>query len=137
MSKRGQLVLRALGILLVSAILILMYPYIGEQLGKREFYKKVIAVREVALILDTIYAYSYDTTLYYEKDLSGLIIEASDKKIMVYNSKMGKKDPTLSEYHLFPTGNNILEFKIESPKRIRIDKTGNIVTARKDETNKK
>ena len=134
MAKRGQIVFKALIVLLISAIIIILYPIMGQTHANREISKNTIAAREIALIIDTLYSYPYDVVVYLDKDLSGLTVDFSDENIKIYDTKLGKKfDPALAEYRFFTTGFNVIETKLESPKRIKFEKTKNILIVKKDE----
>lgn len=131
MQKRGQLVLKAIIVLLVAGILIVTFPKIGKSFGTFEAYKKAIASREIALILDTLYAYPYDSVIYYNEKLEGLTIEVSENKVKVFSSGY-KADPTRAEYNYLPTGTKKINAVLENPKRIRFEKKGDTLTLTKE-----
>ncbi len=124
MIKRGQLVLKALIVLVISAAIIILYPYIGAQFGSRDVYKREIAAREIALIIDTLYAYPYDVTISYEKDLTGLSLEISDNKIKIYGARFNNYllDPSNRKYDFIPTGAIKTKLKLENPEKIKFEK---------------
>lgn len=133
MAKRGQLVIKALIILIVSAILIILYPSVGETFGKRDVYKKVVTAREIALIIDALYSYPYDVAVSYEKDLTGLIVEISGENIFVYDSRFSRNlDPTLAAYRFYPTGPNKIDAKLENAKNLKFEKIKNELIIKKE-----
>lgn len=139
MPKRGQLVLKAVIDLIISAAIIFAFPYIGQSFGSGDVYKKEIVAKEIALIIDSLYAYPYDIVVYYEQDLTGFIIEISNDEVIVYSitSNGYDSDLTYKKYKFFQTGDNVIKAKLESPKRIKFEKQTNQLTITKDEINKK
>lgn len=137
MVKRGQLVVKALIVLVVSAVIILAFPYIGESYGSRNVYKKEIAAKEIALLIDTLYAYPYDIVVYYEKDLTGFIVEISENEVKVYDARFSNYDidPTRKKYEFFPTGINEIKIKLENSKKIKFEKSQERLIIQKDEVN--
>ncbi len=134
MSKSGQLVLKAIVSLLISALVIVLYPIVGQTYANRETFKNMIVARDIALTIDALYSRPYDATVYYEKDLAGSTVEFSGSYVKVYDRSLGEKfDPSLAEYKFFTTGHEI-NAKFESPKKIKFEKKGNILTIKKDET---
>ncbi len=134
MTKRGQLVIKFIIILIISVVLVLFFPAIGEIYGKREIYKKTIAAREIALLIDTLYAYPFDATVYYEKDLTGLAVEFSEQNVMVYDARLKNFDPAPAKYHFSVTGATTIKVKIENPKAIKFEKIKNNLIVSKYET---
>ena len=136
--RKGQLIVKAIVVIVLAGIILFAFPYIGQEYGSGEVYKKEITAKEIALTLDTLYSSPYDIVVYYEKDLSGLIVEIIDNKVMIYNSIFrGKKfDPTSKEYDFAPTGINKINVKLESPKRIKFEKLKNSLIIEKHEINR-
>lgn len=134
MAKRGQIVVKFIIILMVSAAIILIYPYIGEKFGKGDAYKKTTIAREIALIIDALYSYPYDAVVYYDRDMTGLNLEITEGKAVIYDSIFLSKnlDPTHAEYRFFTTGNTNPNIKLENPKKLRIEKTKNNLVIRKE-----
>lgn len=135
---KGSLVVRAIIFLVVSLVIMSSLIYIGKSYGSGEAYKKVIAAKEIALTIDTLYAYPYDMVVYYEKDLTGLIVEIFDNRVSVYNAEFNRKnfDPTFREYNFVPITANKISAKLENPKRIKFEKSKDLLIIKKDEINK-
>ena len=132
MAKRGNIAFKFLMILSISAAILVLYPKLAETYVKGEVTRKAVAAREIALIIDTIYAYPYDITIDYDIELSGFTLEISDQVVTAYDSRLGKiLDPSLARYRFFTTDNNNLQFKLESPKKIRFEKIKNKVEVSK------
>jgi hypothetical protein len=130
MSKRGQIVLIALITIVIAAIVGLTYPRIASAYATGAFSLKVSATEDIALIIDTIYAYPYDVEVEYEVDLSKFIIAVSDGKVKLYGSsfvsldssnKIVGIDPIFSQYPFLP-GNENINFILDKPKKIKFIK---------------
>lgn len=136
---KASLIVRAIIFLVVSLVIMSSLIYIGRAFGSGEVYKKAIAAKEIALTIDTLYIYPYDMAVYYEKDLTGLIVEISDNKVTVYNAGFNSKnfDPTFKEYYFVPATANKISAKLENLKRIKFEKSKDLLTIKKDEINKK
>jgi len=134
MAKRGQIVVKFIIILMVSAAIIFIYPYIGEKFGKGDVYKKALIAKEIALTIDVLYSYPYDAVIYYDKDLTAFNLEIAEGKVIIYDRIFQSKnlDPTRAEYMFFATGTSNPNIKLESPKKLRIEKTKNILAIRKE-----
>ena len=126
MRKRGQLINIALITIVVAAIVGLSYPYIAKSLATGKTALKVAAARDIALILDTIYAYPYDIELEYDVDLSKFIVEISENSVKVYDAslvkisndnKLSGKDIIFAQYSFVPA-NEKPNFIFDKPKRL-------------------
>jgi len=129
MIKKGSIVIRAIIFVTISAVILGGLIYIGKSYGSGEVYRKLIIAKEIALILDAIYAYPYDSLVYYEKDLTGLIVEVSNNKVIVYNAQFNNRnlDPTSVDYSFIPTTINKINAKLENPKKIKFQKFNDII----------
>lgn len=134
MAKRGQFTILAIISFIVLIIVLLAFPYIGKEYGSRDVFKKEIAAREIALTINALYAYPHDINIYYEKDLSELIVEMSNDEIKVYNARFQSynSDPTSKKYNFVPAG-TYSDARLEGPKKIKFEKIGEKITI-KDET---
>jgi len=135
---KGSLVVRAIIFIVMSLVILASLIYIGKSYGSGEIYKKEIAAKEIALLINTLYAYPYDMVVNYDKDLTGFIIDISDNKVVVYNAEFNRKDldSTFREYEFVPTTFNKIKVKLESPKRIKFEKSKDLLSVQKDEINK-
>jgi len=135
---KGSLVVRAIIFIVMSLVILASLIYIGKSYGSGEIYKKEIAAKEIALLINTLYAYPYDMVVNYDKDLTGFIIDISDNKVVVYNAEFNRKDldSTFREYEFVPTTFNKIKVKLESPKRIKFEKSKDLLSVKKDEINK-
>ena len=117
MSKKGQqyITLAIIGFF-VAAFLIIAYPKIAEAAASGKLAKKAAVARDIALILDTMYAYPYDMEVGYDVDLKdfGVRVEGS----MVYvNLIEFSLDPTSASYSFVPANDNP-RFKAEGTDKI-------------------
>lgn len=135
---KGSLIVRAIIFIVMSLVILVSLIYIGKSYGSGDVYKKEIAAKEIALILDTLYAYPYDIVVNYNKDLTGLIVEISDNKVIVYSAEFSRRnlDLAFKEYEFVPTTMNKIQAKLESPKRIKFEKSKDSMIVTKDEITK-
>lgn len=138
MAKRGQIAVKVIIVLFFAIAVIIAYPYIGKQFGSGEYYKKEIAAKHIALIIDALYTFPYDAVVYYEKDLTGLAVQISDNDVIIYDSEFSNSnlDPTFRKYSFYPTGSNNIQIKLDNPKRIKFEKSKEKLSIIKDETSK-
>lgn len=132
MAKRGLL----MAVALVGAIILLLVltvPLLAEKIASRKLELKAAASRDIALLLDTIYACPYDIELEYDFDLTGFTVEVSDNKVKIYDASYSapENDPFLAQYSFVPVNGNP-DFTLGNPKKLFFRKTGGILTL-KDE----
>lgn len=121
MKKRGSmLVFIAIIVLVIALFVFLMMPKIAKTIASGKYALKVATARDIALILDTIYAYPYDIRLDYDTDLSGLEVKIFDKLVTVQENDL---DPTLAKYPFVPIINDNPDFLLRSPRKIYFYKT--------------
>jgi len=130
MTKRGQLFLIAIITMVVAAAIGVTYPRIAKAYTTGAISLKISAARDIALTIDTIYAYPYDMELEYGLDLSKYIVEISGDSVRIYDKSFvrlsGNKvqgiDPKFAQYSFVP-GNENLNFLLDGPKLIIFSKT--------------
>ena len=130
MQKRGQLVIIALITLLVAAFVVFSYIQIARSLSTGKTALKVSAARDIALIIDTLYAYPYEVELEYDVDLSLFIVEISENSVKIYDSSFVKmesdnkvtgRDILFAQYNFAPTAGEEFEelnFIFDKPKKL-------------------
>src|SRR3989338_10062074 len=98
MKKRGgsTLVLIAIVTLLIALFVLVVYPMIAKAYASGKMALKVSAARDIALILDTMYAYPYDMEIEYNFDLSDFTIKITGTKVEIRDASFGfiGNDPT-------------------------------------------
>ena len=126
MKKRGQLVIISLIDMVVAAIVFLSIIRISMDLSTGKTALKVAAAKDIALIIDTVYAYPYDVEFEYNVDLSKFIVEISENSVKVYDAsrvkigedkKINGKDMFLAEYSFAPV-NEKPNFIFDNAKKI-------------------
>lgn len=118
MSKRGAVMLFIMIIgLVVSVIVAFMFPIIAKAYASGNIILKVAAARDIAITIDTIYAYPNDLELEYDVDLSKFDVEISDNVVNVDGA----------EYGFVPIGDspNVI---LNRPKKIVFQKENDILT---------
>src|SRR3989338_7902274 len=98
MKKRGQLIYKALFVIIISVFIAIFFPYVGKMYGTGKAYSKLAVAKDLSLLIDTLYAYPGDVYIVYSSDLTGYTIKFYSNKIMVYDSQIGEIDPTAGIY---------------------------------------
>ena len=130
MKKRGQLVFIAIITLVVALLVGLLYPKIAKTLATGDMALKIAAARDIALIIDAIYAFPYDIEIEYYYDLSELIVDISQSSVKIYDASLVSvdngiiqgSDPNFAKYSFVPVDDNP-NLILDMPKRILFSKT--------------
>ena len=99
MEKRGQLVGKELIVIILSAIVIATFYVAGNSYGNQEAFYKLAVARDLALTIDMMYGLQGDAQYTYPNDISGYNIDMKENIIKIYNSNLGKQDPTAASYN--------------------------------------
>lgn len=135
MKKKSSLyILIGLITLFLVISVIIIFPLIARNLGGK-FALKTAAARDIALTLDTIYAYSYDIELEYDFDLSDFVVEISEnivkiheqKHVVVIGNNLEGSDPVPGKYNFVPV-NDKPNFVLDKPKKLVFKKENDILT---------
>ena len=141
MQKRGQLVFIALITIIMAAIVAFSYTCIAKSLATGKTALKVSAARDMALIIDTIYAYPYDVELEYDIDLSKFIVEISENNVKIYDASLVKleedkitgRDPFFAQYSFSPVSEEP-NFIFDKPKKLVFKKeNGKLLVTQQNE----
>lgn len=83
--KRGaaNLVLLTIGSAVLAVIVFVAIPEIARACSSGKIALKVVAARDIALLLDAMYAYPYDIEVEYDVDLSDLKIKINQNRVNV------------------------------------------------------
>ena len=132
MKKRGgsTLVLIAIVTLLIALFVLVVYPMIAKAYASGKMALKVSAVRDIALILDTMYAYPYDMEIEYNFDLSDFTIKITGTKVEIRDASFGfiGNDPTTAVYSFSPINDNV-DIELTRPQKIVFKKENGHITA--------
>ena len=90
MQKRGQLVYKALIVILASALVITGFLQAGKSYGSQEAFYKLAVAKDLALTIDLIYAFPGDIVYIYPNDVSGYYIKIKQNTIKVYSEEQDK-----------------------------------------------
>lgn len=134
MKKRGNaLVFISIITLVVGLFVGLIYPKIAKVYATGEIALKTSAARDIALIIDTLYAYPYDANIEYGYDLSNFIVDISQNSVKIYSisfvtlegNEIKGNDPTFAKHSFTPVKKNAnenLDYKFDQPKRLVFNK---------------
>ena len=125
MEKRGQLVVKAFYITVISALVIISFISAGKSYGSQEAYYKLAIARDVAITIDTLYGLSGDIIYYYPNDVSDYQIEISDSIVKVYQKNSGKLDVLSTSHNFAGTSFDDLKVQISGSKFLKFEKIGN------------
>lgn len=126
MKKRGQLVYKGLIIAIVCVMVILAFIQAGKSYGSKDIFYKSAVAKDLALIIDELYAVPGDVVISYQNDLSEYGVYIKDNSVRVYSTDAGLLDVTSGQYTFF--GLKIQETKIENPKQLIISKVNGKIT---------
>ena len=108
--------------LVIGIFVGIMYPQIAKNYAKLPL--KTAASRDIALILDTMYAYPYDVEIEYDYDLSDFTILIFEKKVKISE---GGTDPAPAEYPFVPIG-DVEVITLTNPEKIIFKKENGVLT---------
>ena len=111
---------------LVFAIVILAFIQAGKSFGSRDNYFKDAVARDIALIIDSLYANPGDTIIKYKEDLSKHTVWIKDNTVVIYKTSFGRTDITSGKYKFI--GRSIDETIVRSPTHLIIEKRNNKIS---------
>src|SRR3989344_3720260 len=100
MEKRGQLVYKALLVIIASGIVVTAFLAAGKSYGSQEAFYKLAVARDLALTIDLIYGLPGNIEYIYPNDISDYDIEVKDSLVKVYSHNLGKTEIYNQKYHL-------------------------------------
>ena len=130
MQKRGQLVNKALIVLIVSAIVIVAFISAGKSHGSQEAYYKLAVAKDISLAIDMISGMSGDVSFTYPNDVTGYDIGITKNTVTIYDTKYGRLDPIKASYIFSTNGFAIEGAYIILPQYIVIEKSGNKISVK-------
>jgi len=118
MRKRGHmLVIIALITTVIAIFVFLTFPNLAKDIKTGKIILKEASARDIALIIDTIYAYPYDMEVEYNVDLSDFVVQISQNTVKIRDA----------EYSFVPVNDNP-DFALNRPKKIIFTKTDGKLT---------
>lgn len=127
MKKTGQLVNKALIVIITSAIVVIAFYSAGKTYGNKEAYYKLAVAKDIALTIDYLYSVPGDIEFIYPNDISGYDIEIRDGSVRVYQHNSGRLDATAGIYGYVETSYDKIDAFVSGPKYIKLKKTGNVI----------
>lgn len=117
MTKKGMgIILISLIGIIVALFVFLVIPEIAKTYASGKVALKVAAARDIALILDTMYAYPYDMEFEYNVDLSDFVVEISENNVVIKIASLSA-DPTDAVYSFVPI-NDVPSYILQNPQKI-------------------
>ena len=122
MKKRGQLVYKALVVIIGGALIILGFLQAGKEYGSQEAFYKLAVAKDLALAIDLMYALPGNIEFTYPNDISGYDVEIKENTVRVYN---GEGDKVKGIYTYAGTDMDLINVHIENSKFIKLQKINN------------
>ena len=123
MEKGGQLVYKALIVIIASGIIVSAFVSAGKSFGTQEAFYKLALAKDLALTIDLMYALPGDIGYIYPNDISAYGIEVKDNNVKIYNYKLGKSDPTTAAYSYAGISVDAINTNINGQKFVKLSKT--------------
>lgn len=126
MGKKGQLVVKALFVLIASGMVIFAFLSAGKSYGNQKAFYKLAVAKDLALTIDIAYSLAGDLEYTYPNDISGYGVDIKGSTIKVYDRELVKLiDPTTASYGFVGLSTDTIDAKIKGHKFITVNKTGN------------
>ncbi|MBR9706318.1 hypothetical protein GOV14_04735 [Candidatus Pacearchaeota archaeon] len=125
MKKKGQLMFKALFVVIIAAFIVFFFIQVGKTYGNGEAYSKLAIAKDIALTINTLSSYPGDISVKYPADLKKYTIKTHPNKITVSDSNIGRIDPTRGEYKFVMSNIKVIESEVKAPEGLLITKTDN------------
>ena len=129
MQKRGQLIFKALFIIIASTIIVVAFLQAGKSFGSQEAFYKIAVAKDIALIIDELYTLPGDIIIEYSNDLSEYTISVKGNTVKVYSTNAGETDATAGIYRFI--GAEIEQVQVINPQPLIISKNKEKITLSK------
>ena len=132
---KENLILIAIVTLFVSLFVGLTYSQVTKYYATGKIALKTASAKDIALIIDAIYASPYNLELEYNYDLTDFVVEISNNRVRLYGTSFVRvnngivqgDDPFFAQYS-FVTINDNPEFLFDKPNRLKFTKTNGKLT---------
>jgi len=123
----GMLIFLAIVSILAALFVFIAMPMIAEAYASGKIALKAAAARDIALLLDAMYAHPYDVKVEYNIDLSDFKVEISNKEVKIESLSVSI-DPIAAKYPFVPINDNP-NIVLNKPKKIIFEKKSGELTA--------
>ena len=116
--KRGaqNLVLLAIGSAILAVVFFVAIPAIAKACSSGKIALKIVAARDIALLLDAMYAYPYDMEIDYGINLKDLRINIAQNSVKTELTSF-EFDPTSASYPFVALNDNP-DYTLHNPEKI-------------------
>ena len=128
MEKRGQLVYKALVVIIGSALIITGFLQAGKSYASQEVFYKLAIAKDLALTIDLLYSLPGDIKYVYPNGVSGYDIEIGENKVTVYDTNQGKLDTNQKSYNYVGSESYPVNAYIKNQKFVKFEKTNSVIT---------
>mgnify|MGYP001615738537 FL=1 len=122
MKKRGQLIYKALLVIIASSVVILAFTSAGKSYGNREPFYKLALAKDIAITIDLMYSLPGDIKYIYPNDLSKYDVELTQNTVTVYSHKSGRQDITIASYGFAGIEKDTINARIMAKKYMVLEK---------------
>lgn len=122
MKKKGQLVYKALLVMIASGMVIAAFVAAGKSYGTQEAYYRLAVARDLALTIDLVYALPGDLQFTYTNDVSDYDIMIKWDRVTVHNYKAGTLDPIAPWYNFVGIDKDTIDAEVIGHKFVKIEK---------------
>ncbi|MEK6949653.1 MAG: hypothetical protein AABX34_05495 [Nanoarchaeota archaeon] len=123
----GMLIFLAIVSILAALFVFIAMPMIAKAYASGKIALKAAAARDIALLLDAMYAHPYDVKVEYDIDLSDFKVEISNKEVKIQALSVSV-DPTTEKYPFVPI-NDDPNIVLNQPKKIIFEKKNGKLSA--------
>lgn len=127
MKKRGQLVYKALVVIIGSALIIAGFLQAGKSYASQEAFYKLAVAKDLALTIDLLYAIPGNVEYTYPNDISGYDIEIRDNKVMIYDANQGRLDLNQKSYNYVGSETNPINAYVKNQKFVKFEKINSAI----------
>ena len=130
--KKSSIVLKAMAVSILSIFVVVTFLQAGKAYGSQDIFFKSALARDLAIMIDALYALPGDVYIEYPIDLDpadfrGYGIKITPNKVTIFSSEVGEFDASSASYHF--TGMEGLDPSITllDPNKLIIRKEGNLI----------
>ena len=124
--KKSQIVLKY--IFVVILIILILYSFIegGKSRGKKIDQFKLLAAKDIALLINTLYSTNGDVRYVYQNNVKGYGVQVSDGTAAVF--KGDTSDQTIGRYKFVEMEGSSINVQVNNIEHLQIEKIGGRIT---------
>tara|TARA_Y100000310_G_C20669553_1_gene809477 strand:+ start:2162 stop:2578 length:417 start_codon:yes stop_codon:yes gene_type:complete len=123
-TKKAAIINKWLILGIFVAIVFAFFVRRGTETGNQEMVVKAAMARDIAVVIESLYAVPGDVEYIYPEDVSKYTIIVKDNKVEVSSSGLEFVRSKTSKYEYVGIGESIIDARVEDSSRIKILKVG-------------